>query len=96
MSNEGALVAQINDPHFWENNVYLQRLNGITLYVKFVYATPLAGTQNSERVKCVEYKPLLRTCFGFERKTATRSARVRTRAANACTKRGNDNSFPGT
>ena len=39
-----------------ENNVYLQRLNGITLCVIFVYAMPLAGTQNSERVKCIEFK----------------------------------------
>ena len=33
-----------------KNNVYLQRLNGITIYVIFVYAMPLAGTKNSERV----------------------------------------------
>ena len=50
LSNEGALVAQINDLHFWKNNVYLQRLNGITLCVIFVYAMPLFGTQNSESV----------------------------------------------
>ena len=39
----------------------MQRLNGITLCVIFVYAMPLAGTQNSERVKCVECKLLLIT-----------------------------------
>ena len=52
--------------------------------------------QNSERVKCFDYKLLLRTCIRFECKTATDSARVRTRAANAYTKRGIENSFPGT
>ena len=41
------------------NYVYLQKLNGITLCVMFVNAMFLTGTQNSERVKCVEYKLLL-------------------------------------
>ena len=52
--------------------------------------------QNTERVKCFEYKLLLRTCFRFECKTATEFARVLTRAANAYTKRGIKNSFPDT
>ena len=56
----------------------------------------LCGDQNSERVKCFEYKLLLRTRFRLECKTATGSARERTRAANAYTKRGIENSFPGT
>ena len=42
-----------------ENNIYLQRFNGITLCVIFVYAMPPAGIKNSERVKCVEYNLLL-------------------------------------
>ena len=49
---------------------------------------------------CVRNAPCwdqtLRTCFRFECKTATASARVRTRAANAYTKRDIENSFPGT
>ena len=42
---EGALIAKINDLHFWENNVYLQRLNRIAICIIFVYAMPLAGTK---------------------------------------------------
>ena len=61
-----------------------------------MYAMPLAGTKLGARVKCFEYKLLLRTCFHFERKTATGCTRARTRAANAHTKRGFENSFPGT
>ena len=61
-----------------------------------MYAMPLAGAQNSERVKCVEYKLQLRTCFRFECETATVSARARTRAANAHAERDIENSFPGT
>ena len=91
-----------------ENNVYLQRLNGITICVIFVYAMPLAGTKLWERFKCFEYKLWLLTCFRFECKIATAnvfSNRVqncnwlcpsRTRAANAYTKRGIENSFPST
>ena len=49
---------------------------------------------------CVRARPCwdrtLRTCFRFECKIATVSARARTRAANAYTKRGIVNSFPGT
>ena len=41
---------------FLEKNVYLQRLNGSAICVIFVYVVPLAGTKNSERVKCFEYK----------------------------------------
>ena len=52
--------------------------------------------QNSECVKCVEYKLLLLTCFRFECKTVSASARARTREVNAYTKRGIENSFPGT
>ena len=51
--------------------------------------------QNSERVKCFKYKLWLRTCFRVECKIATASARARTRAANAYTKRAIKNSFPG-
>ena len=49
-----------------------------------------------ERVKCFEYKLQLRTCSRFECKTATGSARAQTRAANAYTRCGIENSFPGT
>ena len=34
----------------FESDVYLQKLNGITLCVIVVYAMPLAGAQNSESV----------------------------------------------
>ena len=62
----------------------------------FVYAITLLGP-NGERVKCFEYKPQLLTCFRFECKTATDSARARTRVASAyITKRGIENSFLGT
>ena len=52
--------------------------------------------QTFERVKCFEYKLLLRTCFHFESNTVTDFERARTRAANAYTKRGIENSFPGS
>ena len=48
LSNEGVLVAKINDIH-----VYLQRLHGITICVIFEYAMPLAGAKPWERVQTV-------------------------------------------
>ena len=84
LSNEGALVEN-KWSSLLETNVYLQRLNGIAISVTFVLV------QNCVHVKCFKYKLQPRTCFRFECKTATGSAR----AQNACTKRGIENSFPG-
>ena len=52
-----------------ENNVYLQRLNAITIYVIFVYAMPIAGTKTSNVLNASSAKlqlPLL--VRGLERR----------------------------
>ena len=58
---KGALVAQINDLHLWENNVYLQRIHVITICMVFAYVMPLLGPELWLRVKWVAYKLLPRT-----------------------------------
>ena len=83
-----------------EDNVYLQRLNGITLCITFVLVQNCVRVKcsstncNCERVFVSSAKLQVRTCFCFECKTVTASARARTLATNAYTKHGIENSFP--